>query len=164
MADAKLFFGGVPTAPDVDKLNEAFPDLVRNGRILTHQEIEVASGLVYGTNRYQTVVQAWRKRLAKKGIILSGRKAKGKGYAVLTGDQIVDYAQEKIQHAGRKVKHAVIAVSHVPDNELSTERRRYRDQLIAQAASLLQGHLGFRKALAVPKPVEAAPIPPRVSL
>jgi len=87
-----------PTAPDVDRL--AAWDYTE-GRVIQHAEIEEAIGAPRGTGRYQTVVDAWKRRMLRdRNIDL--RSVPGEGYRVLPpGDRVTHGADLRHQAVRR---------------------------------------------------------------
>lgn len=66
-----LFLGGVPTEPDVKKLNEAFLEIEPDQGI-PYSAVEQIIGAKRGTSRWMAVTNAWRKHLRSlRNIVLA---------------------------------------------------------------------------------------------
>jgi hypothetical protein len=117
---------------DVALLSKVFPDLLPDGREIAHEQIEAVLTMNRAQSRYRTVVQKWRKQLlAERGIWLDGQLAHGRGFIVLTPDEMVRFGNRGVRAAGRKLRHALAVVSAPKDEQLSDDTRKYRGLLEA---------------------------------
>lgn len=129
------------TDADVQLLLSVFPDLVPDGRKITHQQIESALRMPRLNGRYRTVVNRWRRLLfTERRVYLDGRVGDGSGFVVLTPDEMVRYANREVRSAGRKLKKAIAVASAPNDDELSAGMLRYRQLLEAAALRIAQEH------------------------
>jgi hypothetical protein len=48
---------------DVDLLRKVFPDLLPDGREITHEQLETVLTMNRAQSRYRTVLNKWRKEL-----------------------------------------------------------------------------------------------------
>jgi hypothetical protein len=120
------------TDVDVATLNRVFPDLLPDGREITHEQIETVLSMNRLQSRYRTVVNRWRKQLLReRGLWLDGQLAQGRGFVVLTPDEMVRYGNRGVRSAGRKLRRALEVVSAPRDELLSEDTRRYRGLLSA---------------------------------
>lgn len=108
---SKMFFGGKPTKPDVDKLKAAFEPLKVGDQVL-HEKVEQVLELPRTSTRYQTVFAKWRDGLSKPEINLilrPDRNGPG-GFIVSTDAERIDDGAKGAKHGIRKVlrsaKHA----------------------------------------------------------
>lgn len=62
---SKPFFGGIPTDVDVRALREAFPN-IQVGDEISYDDVAAIIGAKPRTNRFRTVVDAWRRDLFRK--------------------------------------------------------------------------------------------------
>lgn len=68
----KLFFGGIPTEPDITALKESFPaSTLKPGVLVSYQDIEKVISCAIRSNRFRTVVNRWREELEKDGGIVT---------------------------------------------------------------------------------------------
>jgi hypothetical protein len=146
----KIFLSGTPTGSDVRKLIEAFkqPDV---GTEITHERIETVIGYQRKSNRYKTVVTAWRHKLHRDNSIDMGA-IKGIGYQSLADNERVANGVTGVQQGTRKqfrsIKKAVTVDTKDPI-------LRKKQDLLSRYASVLQDHsVSFRKELRGPKPTE----------
>lgn len=80
---------GVPCGPDVRKLLDAF-GAPQPGDQIEHTEVEDALGTIrYRSERYKTVVAAWRKTLLEKHNV-DLQAVPGVGYRALNDEERVD--------------------------------------------------------------------------
>jgi len=110
MSDGNVFFGGVPTEPDVRKLVDRFG--TPEPGIIAHEDVEAVLGHGRLTSRYRTVVWVWRRRLFRQSNIDMIAEP-GVGFRVLTSGERVDVCVRdlgqtvtKLRRGGRR--HASI--------------------------------------------------------
>jgi hypothetical protein len=136
------------TDVDVDLLWTVFPDLLPDGREVTHDQIEAVLKESRISSRYRTVVTKWRKRLLReRAIYLDGMTAKGRGFVVLTPDEMVRFGNRSVRQAGRKVKKAIAVASLPNDEALSVDTRRYRGLLMVALEKIATEHKATLKAV-----------------
>lgn len=120
------------TDVDVAALHKVFPDLLPDGREIAHEQIEAVLQITRLQSRYRTVVNRWRKDLlAERGLWLDGQLAQGRGFVVLTPDEMVRFGNRSVRAAGRKLRRALAVVAAPKDEQLSEDTRRYRGLLEA---------------------------------
>lgn len=117
---------------DVALLSKVFPDLLPDGRELTHEQLEAVLTMSRVQSRYRTVVNKWRRNMLKeRGIWLDGLLAQGRGFVVLTPDEMVRFGNRGVRAAGRKLRRSLAVVSAPKDEQLSEDTRKYRALLEA---------------------------------
>jgi hypothetical protein len=130
-----MWNAGVPTEPDVRRLDEAFPAL-EIGDVIQHEAIEAVLGIGRKTFRYKTVVNAWRRRMeAERNIVLGA--VIGEGYRVLTDAERVECGGGKLRSAGRATTRAATLVTGADRAKLPPELQAKADHVSAAAASIL---------------------------
>ena len=77
------FFRGIPTAPDVKRLDDAYGSL-SVGQKLQWGELASVVGESPGTYRFRTIVTQWRRKLDRDRNIIMGA-VRGEGLEVLDG-------------------------------------------------------------------------------
>lgn len=157
----QLYFGGLPTGPQVRKLEEAFPDIESlRASTIPHEEIEAAINEKRGTGRYKTVVDAWRRKVERNtGIVISGLgEAQGIGYRVLAHGEQVGFGVNKRKKASRYIRRGWAAVANTDDDRLSAQERDVKQHEMFAAGKLhaLSIELRKPKPAAIEKP-EAQP-------
>lgn len=142
MIESKLYFRGVPVGPDVDRLIKELGSLKRDGRVITHEEMERVLDLKRDKSRYRTVLTAYRKRAWDLyEVSLSGRRAMGKGYRCLTADSTVEEAQKHLSSTGKRVRKSYIEVTTMPDGELSVDHLILKKKYLSLTEGVIKEHL-----------------------
>lgn len=108
---SKVHFGGIPTDVDVRKLVDEFGKPAVGSEI-THEQIEQVLRIERASNRYKTVVSAWRKRLIDSHGIVMGAVA-GVGYRSLNEAEQMDAGFLSIKHGARKQLRGIKAAARV---------------------------------------------------
>lgn len=120
------------TDADVNLLWTVFPDLLPDGREVTHEQIEAVLKEPRVSARYRRVVTKWRRRLfTERRVYLDGQTALGRGFVALTPDEMVRFANRRVREAGRRIRKAIAVAAAPNDAELSEDVRRYRGLLEA---------------------------------
>lgn len=129
------------TDADVQLLLAVFPDLVPDGRRLTHEQLESVLKMSHLSSRYRTVVNRWRRLLfVERRVFLDGRIGDGTGFIALTPDEMVRFANREVRSAGKKLKKAIAVASAPNDDELTVSMLSYRRLLEAAAVRIAQEH------------------------
>lgn len=122
---------------DVEMLKKVFPDLLPDGREITHEQLETVLQTPRTLSRYHTVINKWRKQLLhERGLWLDGHVLHGRGFVVLEPDAMVHYANRGVRSAGRKLRKNLAIMSAPKDIELSEDTRRYRRLLEAAVVKI----------------------------
>lgn len=153
-ANSKLFFGGVPTGPDVDRIFEALG--VPEPGIVGHETLAAIIGEEPASSRYRTVVKAWRDRLFNDHNVATDHE-RGIGVKVLTPEEWVRVEGLR----GRGVTRHAVKVHNfgaaVPVAELDARSLAVHDHqqrfLTVVAETALREHRDLRKALRAPKQI-----------
>jgi hypothetical protein len=118
------------TDVDVQLLCDVFPDLLPDGRLITHEQIEAALREHRITSRYKRVVEKWRRRLLdERSVFLDGMVANGRGFVALTPDDMVRFGNRNVRSIGRKLRKTLKVMLTPDDAALSEDTRRYRGLL-----------------------------------
>jgi hypothetical protein len=133
-AQARVWRAGVPTAPDVDAMMARWGS-VKIGDVIAHSEIERAIGARRSTDRYQTVVTAFRRRLERDQNVVLGA-VPGVGYKVLSDAERVDAGYGKLATSGRAVRRAGTLAQGVESQDLTPEYRARATHLVAVSATI----------------------------
>lgn len=97
-----LYGAGVPTKPAVDKIVARFSDL-RPDDMVTYDELEELICVPRRTNRFKSVVTAWRKRMDIESEILF-HCVPNKGYVVLDNHGRVATSSKLIHLGAKRIK------------------------------------------------------------
>ena len=134
---SKLYFGGMPTDIEVRKLNEKFPakDL-REGDVITHDDIEDVTGLNRRINRYRTVTRRWRKLLERDHGIITG--CKPEGFKVMDDGEKVKLSSSKLRTSARMARRSYVVASKIDPSKLKYEEREEYDFNVRRSCAVLQ--------------------------
>lgn len=126
---------------DVRMLMAAYPDLIADGRVISHAQIETVLRMPRIASRYRTVTHKWRRAVFdERRVYLDGRTAEGAGFVCLTADEMVRFANREVRSVGRKLKKALAVASAPHDGDLSDDVRLYRRRLEAAALKIAADH------------------------
>ena len=123
-----LFLGGVPTAPDVQSMIEAF-GVPEEGSVVSCEAIEAAINAPRGSDRYKTVIGAWKKRMENEhGVVLVAVPNVGYKAADPNGKLDVShgYFKQSIRRASRCSKIAGITDKRRLDADGQRALEHYR--------------------------------------
>ena len=154
--DAKLFFGGVPTEPDVKKLHEAFgvPD---RGAVVSHSEIAAVIGVYRDESRYWTVVNRWRKDIEQEHGIVSDVDP-GNAVEFLTDERAFDFGLKKRRSAIRVHWRHNTIIHLVRAEKLGKAARDRLDHTRTSSALEYQGMMENSRQMRL-KPVRQESLP-----
>ena len=148
----KLFFGGIPTGPDVKRLCDAFK-ILTEGQEITHEQVQAVLNLDPRGSRYRSVTTAWRKELLnEENIEISALP--GIGFKCLSGSERLTTNIKGFRQGTKKQAKSVRRVTMIRAETLSDAEQakqlhmmRLGNQLLGQASSLM-------KQIDAPKPQE----------
>jgi hypothetical protein len=153
---ANAFFGGLPTAIDVRKLEETF-GVPEPGTLIAHSAIAACIGVKWKSARYATVLTSWRKKLEDPHNLHTWVEP-GEGLRILTEDEAVDARRTGWRHNLRAIKRTVIATSRIDAAKIvDPERRRVRDKLEQIASRVVMFAATESQGLKPPAPPSALP-------
>lgn len=134
MSKAFLYFRGVPTKPDVDKLRAVF-GVPGEDVLITYDSIAEVIGSPRGSSRFHTVMNAWRNALEVEHKIVM-RAEPGKGLVAMPPNDLVCTSVRqtacKMRQAARWVGRSIIA----DRKRLTPENKRAADHLAKVGAAL----------------------------
>src|SRR5262245_57120552 len=106
MTEAKGFRGGLPYGPDVQRLNDAFPN-PSEGMIIKHEMLEPVVRAPMKTGRYYAVVNSWINQLRERAAIITVWLP-GIGIKFLDPGEILKASKtgtkQKLRQTARKMK------------------------------------------------------------
>lgn len=128
-----VYLGGIPTDMDVDLLDKAFKP--KEGDIISYEEISAVIKLKKTDNRWNTIVNRWRKKLGReKNLILSS--IRGEGYECLNSSKRVGYASGKYKSGLKLVVKAANVAAATNRAGLNEEELRVCDHVQNTGAQL----------------------------
>lgn len=146
---SKLFFGGVPTGPEVDRLMNAIS--LEAGARVSYEQVEKITGVRATEHRFRTVTSAWRKRVFREKALEI--KAEGGFFVILTADEALTNGITSFHKVGRALGRASVKVSVINETELSSERASTKRLLQKEIGAVADAARRAAKEIAAPKPV-----------
>lgn len=158
MTQARPFFGGVPTDPDVKKLEAQF-GMPTPGTLISHHDIAACIGVPWRSSRYRTVVDRWRRKLMRESNVDTGAEP-GVGIKVLTPPERLVASEKDFKGAVVDIGRAGTRITAIPAEGL-TEPERERKTRSEQIIWRTRLHAAAEvKALRPPPPTPALPARP----
>lgn len=153
---------GVPYAPDIRKLDEAFPAPDEDA-IIRHAELEALIKVPAKTGRYYGIVNTWRKRLRNERNIDS-EWLHGIGLKILNPADRLKESERNIKQGIRHTGRAFRRLATVPRERLDSVGQARYDHAIGVAAKLTQAGKDAQRELAIDlAPVKSLPKPKLVA-
>lgn len=156
----KLFFGGVPMAPDVERLIETFA--VPEPGLIEHSSIEAVIRETRGTRRYDKIVKRWRERLFKEHNVATWAEP-GEGVRVLTPQEWSERTRWKGRRVVREAVEGTNFGAALPADKLDDIQRRRHEHTMKffhfLGQSALAAHRDLRKALRSPEQAPRIALP-----
>ena len=135
---AVLNFGGLTTDPEIRKLKERWPkSSLAEGVIVTYSDVESVIGAEWGSNRYNTITERWRKMLRNEHGIHLDPFVFGASYKVLDAHEKFVKQCRKMQEANRKERFSLRTYRDIDLNKLTPEERKQADFVAAKSAKRL---------------------------
>ena len=126
------------------KRQEAIDSLVKAvserkyGDVLDFKEIGYIIHQEYGTNAYQDILQAARKRLEVAGHMIVN--VRGVGYKVLQPDDYTKEGVKRVRQGARRIDRGTKVLNHAPVNDMTQQAReahnRVNDRMIRLQAAM----------------------------
>lgn len=132
--NGRVFRGGVPIRPDVERLMKATGEL-RPGDLVPHSTIETAIGAARRSNRYNGVVASWRKRLFREKAIKLAPEGDD-GFRVLTQEEANSVYINGIDKINRASYRVAVGFDSIDTTQLS-EQGKQKHQIGRRHAYLL---------------------------
>lgn len=116
---SRLFRGGVPLSPDVERLMQHFGD-VAVGQVIEHAQLESVLGTHRRSARYRSVLTAFRKKMLQlRQRVLDGRCVPGVGLKCLTDEQTVGHIGDRMRSLRRETGRLRVKAATVDVGALS---------------------------------------------
>lgn len=154
MKKSQMYFGGVPTDLDVEKLKTKF-GVPAPGTAISYQAIAECLGISRNEFRWHSVVGAWRRHLDRQfNVIL--KAVKNDGFVALDPSGRVDYSGRKYKGGLRQVVRAATVAARTDRGSLSPEEVRVCDHIQNTGASLRLAAATAARSLKYEEPVKQA--------
>lgn len=131
---SKLYFGGIPTEPDVNLLLRKYP-AYEPGMSIPYEEVEQLLNVHWQTKRFGTVTRSWRRRILR----MFNQDLSPRG-----GQFVVLHPHERINKQGGRLRSGIMIVGRsgrhlamVPRQELSDIDIKRLDHFSRRAALLI---------------------------
>lgn len=136
-SNSKPFFGGIPYAPDVNRLMKRFGN--PEPGLISYEEIEAALDMKRGDSRFEGVIAAWGRRLLKEhNIVIERRSVAGRGVKVLTEGERIAFEHGNFNRGGRQIRKAAVGASMIERDKLTEHEQKRLDHLRRTTASAAQ--------------------------
>lgn len=136
----KLFFGGVPTDPEINMLRERYPVAdMSPGQVIPYKEVAEVIGCPHGEHRFKTVTGRWRRLVENETQTVVIGTERGVGFKVLDNTGKIDLGQSKLVTAVRSARRSYKLTATVrgpvndEDKERLTQLQRRSGALLATA-------------------------------
>lgn len=155
---AKRFINGDSTKYEVDRLMELG---LKPGEAVSYEQVEQASGVAYGSNRWKAVTNRWRDRLMRE----SGLRVVciDKTFRGLTAEEAVADGVDSLNGVGRKIARTHRRVGAVDTRELTERSLQQHTLLRRHTATLLATVQDAAKAVALPPAPTTSAAPLRIA-
>lgn len=119
-----IYFGGIPTEPDVNKLAEVFKtqEMVPGKQILYSEVCDIIKQKP-GSSRWRSVTDAWRKKIEKDGNVIMSCDSFKQAFCVLSEGGKVEFSGKKLRSAVTFAKRSFIVSGMIDVKQLSEEDR-----------------------------------------
>ena len=133
---ANLYFGGIPTEPDVKKLRAAYAE-PKDGDLITYEDVEELLAVNHRTQRarWQAITNRWRRLHEHETGQVIGCEP-GVGFKALRDGEKLEAGVGKVRHVFKTVRRARVLVGLTNKAKLTAEDRRRMDHLTNRVAML----------------------------
>ena len=153
MSAREMFFGGIPTAPDVERIVKTIGD-IQEGQTILYATLTDIIHEAKESCRFRTVVRAWiRKMERERNLVMEAVPTVG--YKVLTAPERVDFSGRKVVHGFRRIRRGAKVARLTQRENLSEDQRRTADHLSNIDATLRLAEATEARRLKFPDPVKA---------
>jgi peroxiredoxin len=134
MTDTELYRWGVPAAPDVELIEKRWPaSNMEPGDVIKFKEIASVINVEIDSSRFQTVTNAWRKKLTPEILIhCPGDKT----FVVATEPTKLSVAIKKCNSGIKSVRRSVIISSWIDPKQLNEDQRKKQTNLSSRLAAI----------------------------
>lgn len=157
----KLYFGGIPVAPDLRKLVEAFGS--PEPGLIDYERIESVLGITRERTRFRTVVTSWRRHLLGEENVYTAA-IPGEGIKILTEQERTEAVERLQGRASKTQRRVLLHAVRIRVEMLDALYRARVDHLriqAARAASVASEASRAVKAFKAEPPTQAPRVPPK---
>jgi hypothetical protein len=125
MKNPTVFLGGIPTEPDVKRLEEAL-GVPEEGAVVSWEALEGVLHDHRRAHRFLTVVNAWRRKLHREHNVVMVA-VRGEGLMSAPPDVRLDSGARRIRSGFRSIFRAGTVLEGTDRNRLTTDQRKALD-------------------------------------
>ena len=126
---ARVFYGGIPTDIDIQKLRDRWPETeLRAGETITHEEIQETLGVDVGANRFRTVLIRWRNIIERSTGKRLAYQESGT-LKVLTETEKLTAIEHKRHSLIRQGRRNLVRAARVERSHLNEDEKRRLDHV-----------------------------------
>jgi hypothetical protein len=134
---------GIPTKVDVDRLLDKF-GVPAEGSLIAKSDIAKCIGESDDSNRFNSVLSAWRKLLFREHNLLTVGDG-AKNIRIAEPSERIDWAASRVASARRNVGRAVIVAHQTDAKRLGEDQRKVRDNITSMNAKRLEMAAGVMR-------------------
>lgn len=142
----RMFFGGIPTEPDVRRLMDRFGD-PGPGMLIEYETLEKEIGKPRTSSRFRTVVSAWRARLLKEHNRV-GMAVPSRGIRILREEERAGHAASGHRRGVRQVVRSARDAALIRLDQLSGDARTQAEQVQKVGGDMAQAAVNGARVLA----------------
>lgn len=121
---------GRSTSPDVDRLIEVFPSsTLQAGFIVEYHEIAQIISTDKTSNRFNTVVNAWKKRIYRDFNIVV-EAVPNKGFLVLSNSGRIGFSSNKVSKGFKRILKGKKVALTTSNHDLDEQTKRIQQHII----------------------------------
>lgn len=133
-----LFFGGVPTGADVNKLTEHYPlEQMTTGAMFSYDDVSAVIGTSVRSHRFNTVTSMWRKKVEVAYNIIIGCDSEKESFYVLSEPEKVNLSLQKLRSSVSFSRRSMVVSGRVDLKQLTDEDRKSHDFNCLRAAAII---------------------------
>lgn len=136
VTESKVYFRGLPVAPDIERLNKALGQPAE-GDLIPYETIEEIIGCMRNTFRFKTVTHSWRSELLRDHNIEVGVE-RGIGFVALTPTLRVKSGSKRVEHGLRGVFRGGKRLHLIDDSRLTGPEREIKTHRMMVASRIQQ--------------------------
>lgn len=131
------YFGGIPTALEVKKLKETYPEnRMKHGDIIDYDDVSEIINARPKTSRFKVITWRWRSLIEKDTGIRIGA-FEGTHFKVLNESEKLEFIQNKKRSVTRQMRKNLIRTSYVDRSKLTQKEKDALDHEAMNAKNML---------------------------
>lgn len=135
---SNVYFGGIPTEPDVNRLMDAFQvQKMAAGDMIPYSKISDVIGQEKESRRWTSVTNAWRKKIEKDYGIILGCDPFNRAFRILPEGGKVQLSRKKLRAAVSSARRSYIISGLIDVKQLTKDEKREHDFNLTRSGNLL---------------------------